>query len=304
MGVKAIAPASVANIGCLFDAAAMAVEAFGDEVVVEETSGEIEVKALGDVPGGRMNVAYAAAVHFLKKVYGRSRGVRITVRKGVPVGAGLGSSGATAAATVAAINELLGIGGGVGDLIEAAGAGEALAAGAPHYDNVAASLLGGIVLIDPGDPRTYLVLEPPEWLRVALLVKQAPTAAKTQAMRAILPEKVGLHEASRWAFAAAMLTVGLTRGVKRFMCFASMGGPVEEARSKLLPRYMEAKAIAIQAGAIAFNISGAGPSVFALVEEGREEAVIRALSSVLEGYRPVISRVAAMGALHAIESRR
>lgn len=288
----------------MFDAAAMAVEAFADEVVVEEASGEVEVKALGDVPGGKMNVAYAAAVHFLRKVYGRSGGVRITVRKGVPVGAGLGSSGATAAATVAAINELLGIGGGVGDLIEAAGAGEALAAGAPHYDNVAASLLGGVVLIDPGDPHTYLVLEPPEWLRVVLFVKQAPTAAKTQAMRAILPEEVGLHEASRWAFAAAMLAVGLARGIKRCVCFASMGGPVEEARSKLLPKYTEAKATAIQAGALAFNISGAGPSVFALVEEGREDAVIRALSGVLEGYKPVVSRVVAKGALHAIESRR
>lgn len=304
MYVKAMAPASVANIGCLFDAAAMAIEAFADEVSVEETSGDIEVKAWGNVPRGRMNVAYAAAVHFLKRMYGRSQGVRITVKKGVPVGAGLGSSGATAAATVAAINELLDIGAEVGDLIEAAGAGEVLAAGTPHYDNVTASLLGGVVLIDPKDPHSHLVIEPPEWLRVVLFVKQAPTTAKTRAMRAILPEKVELHEASRWAFAAAMLTVGLTRGVKRCICFASIGGPVEEARSKLLPKYREAKAIAVQAGALAFNISGAGPSVFALVEEGQEEAVIKALSGVLEGYKPIISRVAMKGAVYATESRR
>ncbi|MEM2795081.1 MAG: homoserine kinase [Thermofilaceae archaeon] len=304
MYVKAVATASVANIGCLFDAAAMAIEAFADEVTVEEASGDVEVKAWGNVPGGRMNVAYAAAVHFLKRIYGRSRGVRITVKKGVPVGAGLGSSGATAAATVAAINELLGIGAGVGDLIEAAGAGETLAAGTPHYDNVAASLLGGVVLIDPKDPYSHLALEPPEWLRIVLFVRRAPTPAKTQAMRAILPERIDLQEASRWAFAAAMLAVGLTRGVKRCICFASMGGPVEEARSKLVPRYREAKALAVQAGALAFNISGAGPSVFALVEEGREEAVIRALSSVLEGYEPIVSRVAKKGAVYATESRR
>lgn len=124
-------PASVANLGCLFDAAAMAVETFFDVVTVEEGMGGLVVKATGEVPSGKMNVAYAAAAQFLKKVYSREIGVKIAVRKGVPVGVGLGSSGATVAATVVALNELLGIGASTGDLLEAAGAGEALAAGTP-----------------------------------------------------------------------------------------------------------------------------------------------------------------------------
>ena len=301
---KAVAPASTANVGCLFDAAAMAIEAYRDAVVVEERSGGLEVKASGGVPSGRLNVAYGAAAYFLSKFYGRVRGVRIFVEKGVPVGAGLGSSGATAAATVAALNELLGIGIGVGDLVEAAGAGEALAAGAAHYDNVSASLLGGIVLVDPGNPRSCLSLEPPSWLKVVLFVKRASTPSKTGAMRKILPRSVDLDASSRIALAAAMFAVGVARGVKRCIGYASLGGAVEEARARLIPGYWEAKAAALKAGALAFNISGAGPSLFALVEEGLEEKVVSAVSKVLKGYEPVVTRVSAKGAIHGVESRR
>ncbi len=293
------APASVANLGCLFDAAAMAVEAFSDEVEVEEATGGLEVKAEGwRVPAGKMNVAYEAARHLLLNVYGRETGLRIVVRKGVPVGSGLGSSGATAAATVAAVNELLGIGASTGDLLLAAGAGE------PHYDNAAASLLGGVVLLDPVNPRTYVLFEPPEWLRVVLFVKSSPALAKTRAMRGVLPETVRLGDASRWAFAAAAFAAGLARGVKRCLSFASEGGPVEAARARFIPGYWEAKAAALRAGALAFNISGAGPSLFALAEEERAEDVVREVLRVLPDYRPIITRVAVKGALHNVEGRR
>lgn len=299
--VAARAPASVANLGCLFDAAAMAVEAFYDEVVVEERgSGSVEVEAVGPVPPGRMNVAYAAVLHLLKKVYGRETGLTITVRKGVPVGSGLGSSGATAAAAVAAANELLGIGASTADLIEAAGAGEALAAGTPHYDNVSASLLGGVVLVDPLNPRVHLVVEPPSWLRVVLFVRESPGTAKTRAMREVLPEAVSLREASRWAFSAAAFVLGLARGVKACLRFASEGGPVESARARYIPGYWECKAAALRAGALAFNISGAGPSLFALAEEDTAEAVAKAVANVAPGYKPVVTRISPTGALHNI----
>ena len=303
--VMARAPASVANLGCLFDAVAMAVDAFYDEVTVEEKeSGGIEVEAVGPVPSGKLNVAYAAVAHFARKVYGREVGLKITVKKGVPVGSGLGSSGATAAAAVAAANELLGIGAQLADLLEAAGAGEALAAGSPHYDNVAASLLGGIVLLDPLNPRVNIVLEPPSWLRVVLFVRESPGTAKTRFMREVLPEAVSLKEASRWAFSAAAFAVGIARGVKACLSFASEGGPVEKARARYIPGYWECKAAALRAGALAFNISGAGPSLFALADEETAESVAQAVAKIAAGYKPVVARVAVAGALRSIESKK
>ncbi len=292
-------------MGCLFDAAAMAVEAFYDEVTVEEKGGgSLEVEAVDPVPSGRLNVAYAAVAHFTKKVYGREVGLKIIVRKGVPVGSGLGSSGATAAAAVAAANELLGIGAQLTDLLEAAGAGEALAAGSPHYDNVAASLLGGIVLLDPLNPRVNLVLEPPSWLRVVLFVRESPGTSKTRFMREVLPEAVNLKDASRWAFSAAAFAVGLARGVKACLSFASEGGPVEKARARYIPGYWECKAAALRAGALAFNISGAGPSLFALADEDTAEAVAQAVAKVAPDCRPAVAKIAVVGALRNIESKK
>lgn len=290
--IKAIAPASVANIGCLFDSAAMAVEAFRDTVLVEETvGGDVQVEAKGPVPSGRSNVAYKAAVYFLERLYGRLTGVRVIVEKGIPVAAGLGSSGATAAATVAALNELLGIGASTGDLIEAAGEGEALAAGSRHYDNVAASLLGGVVLVDPQNPRTYALIRPPRSLRVVLFVKTLDVREKTSFMRRLLPRTVGLGEASRWALAAAMLTLGLSVGDERYIAYASMGGPVEKARSRVIRNYWRAKEEALKAGAIAFNLSGAGPSMFALAKDDVASLVAERVLAVIDGYELVITGI-------------
>ena len=302
--VKVRAPASIANLGCLFDAAAMAVEAFRDSVVVEEASGGLRVEAVGGAPGGRSDVAYEAARLFLERFYGKARGIRIVVEKGVPIAAGLGSSGATAAATVVALNELLGAGVDAGELIEVAGRAEVVAAGSPHYDNVAASVLGGIVLVDPADPKSHIILHPPEWLRVVVFLRRAGVKGKTRLMRRVIPRDIGLQEASRLAFSAAMLALGITRGLKHCVKYASYGGPVEEARGRLLESYWRAKEAALRAGALAFNIAGAGPSLFALVEEGREEEVINAVMSVAEGYEPIVSRVSIKGAVHDVESRR
>jgi len=282
----------------------MAVEAFKDCVIVEEASGKLEVEGRGGAPGGRSDIAYEAARLFLEKFYGRACGVRILVEKGVPIAAGLGSSGATAAATVVALNELLGIGVGAGELIEVAGSAEVVAAGSPHYDNVAASILGGIVLVDPVDPRSHIAMRPPEWLRVVIFLRRAAVRGKTRLMRRVIPRDVGLDEASRLALSAAMLAVGIAKGLKRCIKYASHGGPVEEARGRLLQSYWNAKEAALKAGALAFNIAGAGPSFFALVEEGREEEVVSAVTRVAEDCEPVVTRVSVKGAIHDVESRR
>lgn len=299
------APSSVANLGCLFDSAGMAIEAFHDEVYAVESSGGLEVDVtVGNVPKGEQNVAYWAARYLLKKVYGRETGLRIVVKKGVPISAGLGSSGATAAATVAAVNELLGIGASVGDLLEAAGAGEAAAAGSPHYDNAAASLLGGVVLADPRNPRTLITFEPPSWLTVILFFKQSSEHSKTRIMRSVLPRSVDLSELSCTSFAAAALAVGLTKGVKRYLSFASEGGSIETTRARYIPGYWEAKAAALRAGAIAFNISGAGPSLFALAEEDLVETIVESVIKLVPGFKPVVTKISSRGALHNVESRR
>lgn len=296
----ASAPGSVANFGCLFDAAAAAIALARDVVTIREApSRGIRVRVKGGVPEGSENVAYAAARAFLKLAE-CSAGLEIQVEKGVPVGAGLGSSGATAAATVVALNELLGVGATTEELIAAAGEGEALAAGTPHYDNVAASIVGGIVLINPENPRDVLRLEPPRDLVLVLFIRERG-GKKTMEMRRVLPPRVPLEAAAKQAWAAARLVASLLSGDLEGLGEAICeGGPVERARGSLLPGYWEAKRKALEVGALGFSISGAGPSLMAICKPEDAADVARAVGELLErtglGANPVITTVDAVGA--------
>jgi len=288
--VVVIAPASIANLGLLFDIAAVAIDYAYDKVLVRmvgEGSTRVKVYAEGGVLGGEANVAYHAAINMLNDL-GEAIELEIVVRKGVPVGVGLGSSGATAAATVYAINMLLGEVLSREELVKYAGLGEAVAAGEPHYDNVAASLLGGLTLVYDVDKAVIEKIEWPQSYRIVVfrpkrnilrIDRQVP---KTKAMREVLPRHVPRKR-----------VVEVTRKALLFKYYASLGEwsrafnmlndgwEIEASRSKLIPGYDAAKEAALRAGAKAFNIAGAGPAIFAIVEECDVENVVREVNTIL-----------------------
>ncbi len=285
---RARAPASIANLGPLFDVAGLAVSYAYDRVSVEvlgQGSLRVEVYAEG-APAGERNTAYHAAMALLREADEKLH-VRITVWKGVPTGYGLGSSGATAAATVYALNSLLGVARGWEELVRWAGEGERASAGEPHYDNVAASLLGGLVLVSKagGALHVYRVVVPAGRVRILLFMPCKPpeVEAKTAKARAVLPRSIELRRVVEWLGEASRLALAVARGLweeaARAMCY---GGPIEEARSSLIPCYWEAKNRALEAGAYGFNISGAGPTLFAVAPPDRVEDVREAVASLLQ----------------------
>jgi homoserine kinase len=200
-------------------------------------------------------------------------GYRIMLRvyKGIPPGRGFGSSGASAAAAAYAVAKLLeklkGVRVGRDVLVAAAGEGEAAVAGSPHYDNVAASLFGGIVLIakSRGKLKVYS-FRPGGPLGLAFAVAEPErTDGKTNAMRSILPRQLALEEAVGYAGRAAALAVALARGDFETAGELMMADEVFEARrAKLLPCYEEVVRRALDAGAYGVSLSGAGPSMVAL----------------------------------------
>ena len=294
--VRASAPGSIANLGCLFDVGGAAIGAFRDFVEVRREGRNIKVKATGPVPGGEWNVAHLVAEAFLSRI-NADEGVLIHVIKGVPVSAGLGSSGATAAATTLALNELFQASLGIEELLEMAARGEALVAGEPHYDNVAASLVGGVVMIDPQQPARLIKIKPPEWLRVVIFLRQSNVSGKTRVMRKILPKHVPLRKASMQVFASAALAWGFLEAREEGLKYANVGGVVEEVRAAYIENYWKAKEAALNAGALAFNISGAGPSLFALVKRGQEDKVAESVLQVLKGYSVVKTCIDVRGAV-------
>ncbi|MFN8166958.1 MAG: homoserine kinase [Bacteroidia bacterium] len=267
--ITVFAPATVANLACGFDVMGLAVDAPGDEVTVEMTDKkEVRVKTItGD--GGRLSKAAekntaSVAIIALNEDLHIDQGFDITIRKKMPLGSGLGSSAASAVAGVFAANELLGRPFSRQELVPFAMMGEKMACGAAHADNVAPSMLGGIVLIRSYNPLDIISLPVPENLAVAVVHPHVEVL--TRDARAVIPKKIDLHTGiAQWANTAA-LTAGLFSSDYDLIARSVVDMVAEPNRAKLIPCFDQVKETAYNEGALACSISGSGPSIFALCE--------------------------------------
>lgn len=280
-------PASSANVGPGFDSFGLALESPRDlvEVEVEEGRGEVFVELSPSsefaVPTGvEENSAGAAAKAFLGR-FGPKFDVKIRLTKKIRPGVGLGSSGASAAGVVYALNELLGLRLGLGELVPFAAEGERAVAGSPHADNVAASLFGGFTFIVTRTPLRVYRVDPPRDLEVCVCYPLVETGRKTEKMRAVIPRSVPLEDALWNVWHAAAVVAGFALGDLELLGLGLDDAIVERARSPFIPCYAEVKRAAVQAGAKGVAVSGAGPAMIAFVKRGDGGLVLRAM---LEAY--------------------
>ncbi|MDA4126307.1 MAG: homoserine kinase, partial [Thaumarchaeota archaeon] len=142
------APASSANLGAGFDVFALALARPKDRLTLEKAKSGIELSVHGEqlpaTPQTNVVGAVAKTIMTGEKI---REGVRLRLRKSVPIGAGLGSSAASSAATVVGMDALFDLRLPNKKKIEYAGNGERFASGTAHYDNVTAALFGGFVLV-------------------------------------------------------------------------------------------------------------------------------------------------------------
>ncbi|MEM1873386.1 MAG: homoserine kinase [Acidilobaceae archaeon] len=264
------APATVANVGPGFDILSFALEGPRDvvRVTVSKNSSGIIVHSLDPrVPSGEENVAYIVAKAFLEKLGVESAGLEITVDKGVPPSRGLGSSAATAVATAMALAVALGVELGVEEVISIAARGEEYVSGSRHFDNVAASLLGGFVISNPRGGE-FIKIEPPVEVPVGVVIPLVDVPErKTGYARSLLPRSLSLEEHVAQSFNIAKLVYSISAGdLKKIGEAVSFDVIAEPRRSQMIPYYGELKKLALDSGALGFNISGAGPSVFFIAE--------------------------------------
>jgi homoserine kinase len=263
--IEIFCPGSVANISCGFDVLGFCLDPIGDIMRVTKTFtpgitiGTITGQDLPKDP--QKNVASVAAIALLN-AHPSKYGFRIDIEKKIKPGSGIGSSAASAAGAVFAINELMGRPYSRNELVQFAMAGEALASGAAHADNLAPVLLGGFTLVRSNASLDIIKLpSPPELVATVIHPK---IELKTIHSRAILKKTIPLDKAvQQWgnlgAFVSALYTNDyalLSRSLKDKV--------IEPYRAMLIPKFKEVKAAAIKAGALGSGISGSGPSIYAL----------------------------------------
>lgn len=284
------APASVANVACGFDILGFAIEKPGDIVraVISKNIGVRIVSIQGDegvlptdVLKNTAGVAALRTLEHIQTMYGEEFGVDIHIKKNMPSGSGLGSSAASAVAASVAINALFDNPIVAEDLVHFAMKGEAIASGAEHADNVAPSLLGGITLIRGYHPLDIIRIHVPSDL-IAVVVNPH-VIVKTKEARAILPKKISLHDAITQTGNIAGLIAGCMREDYGLIGRSLIDVIAEPHRARLIPCYDAMKTAAMQAGALGFNISGSGPSVFALTQSlSKAKAIARAIVHTLK----------------------
>jgi len=295
------APCSTANLGPGFDVFGLALDAFYDEVTVTKKGKGITIVSSDDIPlDPKKNtaglVAKAMLEDIVKEGYSKYKGgVEIKIKKGVPAGYGMGSSAASAAACAIAMNELFDVIYEDESLTYFAGMGERASAGTVHYDNVAASLFGGFVIVHPqantkGKYVNVTDCKVPQDIQLIVAIPKIKIPKqKTKASRGVIPKNVKFSDASinlaNAAWIAANFAMGDATGALSYLEDLI----VEPARKKMIPGYDKVKKNAMKAGANSCTISGAGPSVIAFLEHwdiaGKELMVKQTGEAMKKGFK-------------------
>ena len=257
------APSSTANLGPGFDTFGLAIDAFYDEVTLTKTKKGITKVTDDNIPTNPENNTAGLVVKNMKKKLKIKNGVEIQIKKGIPAGFGMGSSAGSAAATAVAFGKLFKIKLNSNQLVEFAGFGEKASAGTIHYDNVAASVLGGFVIVKT-NPLNVISIDPPTNLRMCVAVPKIDVPKKkTKVSRGVIPKKVKLTDAVLNLSNASAIVAGFIKKDPELIGNSIKDVIVEPARQHMIPGYEKVKQNALKAGAYGVTISGAGPSVIA-----------------------------------------
>lgn len=253
----------------------LALKRYADRVYVKTTrSTKIRIFVKGTAPGAipetpNRNSAGPPARTLLSRS-GFKGGLEIRIRKGVPYGLGLGSSGATAAACTRCLDHLLELNLTDDELVRVASLGEKAVTGVAHADNVAASMLGGFTIVYD-DPIRTVSLRPPKALAIVVATPRLPQRqGKTRMARKLVPKSLNIRQAILNVGRASAIVSGFANNDIARIGSGMHDEIAEPYREQAIPGIRQAKEAGLLAGAAGVAISGAGPSLVAVVDKNRK----------------------------------
>ena len=270
---KAIAriPASTTNLGPGFDVLGLALQLDSTVELQEIDSGvEIFVRGVDSeiITKGVDNIAYRAANTVFEKIGYKPKGLRLSLENGIPAIRGLGGSGTAILGGLLTANALCNEPLSQDELLHIATVIEG------HPDNIAASLLGGLVVSLSHHGRVHTIkLDCQPNLRVAVAIPdfQLPT----KQARSVLPEKVSFCDAIHNVACSSLLVAAFATENLDLLPLAMHDRLHQPYRSSLIPGYDDVAEAALRAGALSTSLSGAGPSVAAYCTTAEQEIAIQ-----------------------------
>lgn len=271
-------PATTANLGAGFDALGMALNM--TNVIDVEESGDpgyhvtIQGSATANLPTDETHLVVQTMLRFYDHVgMERPNGLRITQTIGVPMSGGLGSSATAIVGGLLAASELSRANWGTDELLHLASEIEG------HPDNVAPALLGGLVAAVGSESGKVCAIPVPvhEAWRPTAVLAVPDFELKTLHARSVLQSVVPLRDATYNIGRAALFVAAAAAGRTDCLAECMSDRLHQSSRGRLIPGLEQVFQEAMQAGALGTALSGAGPTVLALVDPNRAESVGRAM---------------------------
>lgn len=273
---RAFAPASIGNMAVGFDILGLAIAPLGDEVTLCKRSDKkiiiTDIESDDEITFAcECNTATVALLHACT-TYRIHCGFDVQIKKGIPLSSGLGGSAASAVAAVVALNEFLVQPLTLAELATSAIAGETVASGAAHGDNVVPCSYGGFTLIQQLQPIRVVKLPTPD---LFCIVVHPELKIKTKVARAILDSTMPLHTFVNQSANLAGFIAACYENNTELMRACLQDVLIEPYRAQLITGFQDVKQAALNHEALGCSISGSGPSIFALAKTKRQAENIR-----------------------------
>lgn len=257
--IKIQIPATSANLGSGFDALGLALTYYNYINMEESDHIEIISPDNPEVPLDDTNLIYQSAKS-LYDICGRKlEGLKLEQINNIPMTRGLGSSSACIVGGLVGANHLLSNPLSDDDIVDLAAQIEG------HPDNTAPALLGGIVTAVFDGKKVHWVKQ--EVMTTLKFVAIIPDyELKTEKARSVLPKEVSHKDAVYNLSRAALFSASLLTGKYENLKTAVDDRLHQPFRLPLMPHAQEVMDIAYTLGAYAVYVSGAGPTIMAVVD--------------------------------------
>ena len=283
MKVTVQTPATIANLGCGFDCLGLALPVY-NSITLEETvlpGSGIEINIIDEhnqdnvenIPRDKSNIVYKA-IELLYNYIGQSPNeLKISIKTGIPVARGLGSSASVIVGGLIAANELLGQPADEAVLLSIATEIEG------HPDNIAPAILGGVVLSDWEDDGSVVSKKlpwPEDWL-ITICIPDFELS--TGISRSVLPAEVPMKDAVYNLRHSAMFIQAVHTKDEELLKLSLKDKLHQPYRTKLVPGLSQImENLKHTEGVLGCVLAGAGPSV-AVIQNGTNTDNIKEIVS-------------------------
>lgn len=295
--IKVRTPATTANLGPGFDSFGLAMDIWNEVMFYQDNAGDlvtIEGEGSDELPRDSTNLIYQSAVRLAEINHlTLPADLRILCKNKIPVGSGLGSSSSAIVAGLLGAKAILKSNTSVHSLLQIANDIEG------HCDNVAACLLGGMIIIALNENQFLFSKVQIKDFKIVIVLPQMKLSTKDA--RDLLPEFVKRSDAVFNISRASLLVNLLINGDLEKLNDVMQDRLHQPYRLSLIPGAQDAIKAAHQHGAKSAVLSGAGPSILAITLDHETEigdAMKQVFSNAGISSRTIFTKISGIGAYY------